>query len=56
MKLKTEFLADMEEAYEFWLLKQDPKTIPAMSLERWSTAILSRTVYELIATKRAEDA
>ena len=56
MELKEKFAEDMLEAYDFWITKQDPQAVGEMTFERWATAILQKPVYELLGTKRMENA
>ena len=58
------FLADMQESYVFWKLKQraavsdniDAKAqIDAITLSKWVMMLLKKPVYELLGEKRASE-
>jgi len=58
------FLADMQESYEFWKLKQrmtvsdniDAKAqIDAITFSKWAMMLLQKPVYELLGAKRASE-
>ena len=55
MKLNEEFEKDVKEAYAYWATKQ-PEGQKLITLDQWIVAMLQKPVYEIIGSKRTENA
>ena len=55
MTFTKEFLKDVEEAYDYWVSKQEKGVPETFTVEKWVTGIVQKPVYELIGSKRVEN-